>query len=184
MKYMIAPAVLCLMLAATDAQGQITVFPGSYTLTYNAADGSLTLDTFGGDLYQYVIRGTGSDGVDDGFIEGNFNPIAFPVPVDVGSMTTTEDDELSQATLNPWTGLGPQNLGNVLQPGLSESEFNAKINTDASDPQNVTYSHYAIELGSQEFFLFDINYEVPEPGSIVLLGIGTALLAQRRRDRV
>ena len=173
MKYMIAPALLCLTLAATDARAEIAV--SSYSLTYNAADGSLTLDTFGGPLFEYVILSTGTGGVDDGFIEANHVLIPFPT-VDILNQSTSLDDELSQSTFDGWSGLGPQNLGNVLAPGLSESAFNAKI--DAANSQYVT------ALGNQTFFLFDINYEVPEPGSIVILGIGTALLAQRRRNRV
>ena len=186
MKYVIVHAVVIAALLAT-ASAQAQTVP-QYLLTYNAADGSLTIDTFGNPLYNYVIDGTGELGTDDGFIEANHILIPDAPGPELSSFTST-DDELSQSDFNGWFGLGPQNLGDVLPAGLSESQFRQLINplllpTTAFPVEGTFYVRELGTLGDPDFFYpFDIVYNVPEPSSIVIFGIGAAMLAQRRRRR-
>ena len=177
MKFYAAPAVALAGLLC--APGALAVISPQYTLTYNAADGSLTVDTFGGPLFTYSVKSSGVFGGDDGFIEANH--ILLPnAPGGLSSpANTSTDDELSQSDFDGWQGLSPFSLGNVLPAGLDSSQFNSAL--DAS----VQNTFYVDQLGTinnpQVFNSFEIIYNVPEPSSIVLLGIGTALLAQRRR---
>jgi len=167
---------LAALLLATSAQA-LTILP-NYTLSYDPADGSLTINSFGGPLYTYSVKTTGELAVDDGFLEGNH----LLLPDAPGGLTspanTTSDDELSQSDFDGWTGLSPFSLGPVLPAGLNESEFNALIDLST---QNTFYVDELGTLGNPKTFKpFDIVF-VPEPTSFVLLGIGGALLLQRRR---
>lgn len=174
MKCYICPALA--MVAAFAAAPLTAQTEPTYTLTYDAADGSLTIDTFGDPLYNYIIDGTGVFANNDGFLESNHRLIP-DAPGPENNSFTSSDDELSQSDFNGWFGLGPQDLGNVLPAGLTEGEFNALI-----DPAETKYVRALGTLGNPDFFYnFEIVYNVPEPGSIVLLGLGAALLAQRRR---
>lgn len=169
---------LALLTLATTAlfAGHAHAAAPTYKLTYNAIDGSITLDTYGETLYNYIIITTGSLLEDDGFIEANH--ILIPdAPGPQLQSATSSDDELSQSDFNGWFGLGPQNLGNVLPAGLSETTFYALI-----DPLQTKYVRQLGTNGFPDFFYnFEIVYNVPEPGSIALFGAGLALLMKRPR---
>ena len=174
MKFYAAPAVaMAILFCATGAQAQ------PYTLSYNAADGSLTIDTLGNPLFTYSVKSSGAFGGDDGFIEANHVLLPDAPGGASGPLNTSTDDELSQSDFDGWQGLAPFSLGNVLPTGLDQTEFDAAL--DAS----IQNTFYVDQLGTlnnpQTFKSFDIIYNVPEPSSIVLLGLGTALLVQRRR---
>lgn len=177
MKFYAAPAlVLAGLFCAHGVQAQLGP---QYTLTYNAADGSLTIDTLGNPLFTYSVKSTGAFGGDDGFIEANHDLLPDAPGGASSAVGTSTDDELSQSDFDGWQGLPPYNLGDVLPVGLDESEFNAVLDS------SIQNTFYVDQLGTlnnpQTFKSFEIIYNVPEPSSIVLLGIGTALLAQRRR---
>ncbi|MGB0768031.1 MAG: PEP-CTERM sorting domain-containing protein [Phycisphaeraceae bacterium] len=163
------------LLFSTAATAQIAV-PATYELRYNPEDGSLSIATFDGPLYTYSIKTTGDPSLDDGFVEENH----ILLPDAPGGLedprNNSEDDELSQSDFDAWNGLGAFSLGQVLPSGLTESEFNAIVDMDSAS------TFYVDELGAGAFKEFDIVF-VPEPTSLVLLGIGVAMLAQRRRGR-
>ena len=182
MKYHTTLALaLTLLLAAMNTQAEVVV--PTYNLLYDAADGSLAIDPLGNPLFSYSIKTTGAPGGDDGFIEGNH----LLLPDALGSLTspanTSTDDELSQSDFDGWVGLFPYNLGNVLPSGLNETQLNSILDTSA---QNTFYVR-ALGTGfAEEERGFKNSFNivfVPEPGSIVIFGLGTVLLAQRRRDR-
>lgn len=167
------------LLATTSAQAEIIVIPPQYTLTYNAADGSLVIDTFDGSLFTYSIKSTGDLGGDDGFIELNHILLSDSVGIEGPPANTSLDDELSQSDFDGWSNLGQFDLGEVLPAGLNQLQFNATLD---SSIQNTFYVDQLGTNGQPESFnSFDIVYNVPEPGSIIIFGIGTAMLAQRRR---
>ncbi|MBX2850317.1 MAG: PEP-CTERM sorting domain-containing protein [Phycisphaeraceae bacterium] len=174
MKFYAATAVaLATLFCAASARANLAP---QYTLTYNAADGSLTLDPLGDSLYTYVIVSTGALGGNDGFLEANH----LLIPASAAGTFTTSDDEISQTDFNGWFGLGPQNLGNVLPAGLSQQQFIASI--DNENTEYVRQPGQGLDPPNPDFkYRLDFVYNVPEPSSILLLGIGTALLAQRRR---
>lgn len=160
------------------ASAQATIILPSYTLSYDPADGSLTIDTYGGVLYTYSVKTTGDLAIDDGFIEGNHLLLGDAPGGLTSPANTTSDDELSQSDFDGWTGLSAFSLGPVLPAGLSESEFNALIDLST---QNTFYVDELGTLGNPKTFKpFNVVF-VPEPTSFVLLGIGGALLLQRRR---
>lgn len=176
MKFYAAPAVaLASLFCVAGTQAQLAL---SYTLTYNAADGSLTVDTLGGPLYTYSVKTTGTLGGNDGFIEANH--ILLPnAPGAFSPTNTSTDDELSQSDFDGWQSLSPFSIGNVLPAGLDQTQFNAILD---SSIQNTFYVDAPGTLNNPETFKsFEIVYNVPEPSSIVLLGLGAALLSQRRR---
>ena len=182
MKYYTAPALaLALLLTAMNTRADVVI--PQYTLTYNAADGSLVIDTFDGPLFTYSVKSTGVFGGDDGFIEANHVPMLLPdAPgVEGPPANTSSDDELSQSDFDGWNNLGQFSLGKVLPKNLDESQFNAILDS------LIENTFYVDQLGTngqpENFNSFDIVYNVPEPGSIIIFGIGAALLAQRRRDR-
>lgn len=170
------------MLTATSTQA-LVIIPPQYTLTYNATDGSLVIDTFDGSLFTYSVKSLGLPGGDDGFIEANHVPMLLPdAPgVEGAPANTSSDDELSQSDFDGWSNLGQIDLGEVLPAGLDESQLNSILDS------SIQNTFYVDQLGSsgqpESFNSFDIIYNVPEPGSIILLGIGAAMLAQRRRAR-
>lgn len=169
-------------LLSISAQAQALLIVSNYTLTYDAADGSLTIDPLGQPLYTYSIKTLGSLGGDDGFIEANHIPLPDDPGVFGTAVSTSTDDELSQSDFDQWTGLSPFNLGNVLPAGLTEAQFNSILDTS---PQN---TFYIDSLGSgqnqQNSYMSAFNVVfVPEPSSLVIIGLGAAMLAQRRRKR-
>lgn len=181
MKSTLAPAFATALLLAATSASALVVPPPQYTLTYNAADGSLVIDTFDAPLFTYSVKSLGASGDDDGFIELNHDllPNADGGVDDLPFSFTSEDDELSQSDVDGWDNLGQFSLGEVLQSGLDESEFNAILDS------SVQNTFYVDQLGAindpESYKAFDIVYNVPEPGSIVIFGIGAALLVQRRR---
>lgn len=164
----------------TTASTQALLIVPNYTLTYDPADGSLTIDPLGDPLFTYSVKTLTAPGGDDGFIEGNH----VLLPDAPGGLTspanTSTDDELSQSDFDGWTGLGPFSLGNVLPSGLTESQLNSLLDTST---QNTFYVDALGALNDPGTFKsFDVVF-VPEPGSFVIFSIGAALLAQRRRKR-
>ena len=152
-----------------------------YTLTYNAADGSLSIDTLGNPLFTYSVKSTGVLGGDDGFIETNHTLLPDAPGGSNTPANTSTDDELSQSDSDGWLSQPPFSLGNVLPSGLDETQFLNELDT------SIQNTFYVDEFGSlndpQTFKAFEIVYNVPEPSSILLLGVGAVLLAQRRRKR-
>eukprot|EP00752_Nemacystus_decipiens_P015059 g13415.t1 len=132
MQHLHAIGLSCL-LAATSAQANTTP---SYTLTYDAADGSLTIDPLGEPLLTYSIKTLGAMGGDDGFIEGNHLLLPDAPGALGGPVNSSTDDELSQSDFDSWTGLGPFSLGNVLPVGLTQSQFDSILD---SSTQNTFY---------------------------------------------
>jgi len=132
--------------------------PGIADLIYNAADGSLTIDTSEsstGEIAGYVLQ---SDGA---FQPGNFNAIL------AGTKTAT-DSELSEA--NPFGAVsGVLNLGQVLTDGLTEAQLQ----------DTLTAAFYTGGLGVPEED-FDIVF-IPEPASLTLMALGGWLVLGRRR---
>lgn len=162
----VAPLALGLAIALLASPGA----EAQYQLIFDPSTGSLTIDTSGDPLITYVILGD-TNALPGGFLQENHtqipgNPNAFDF--------ISDDDELSDSNLSIWNGLGPTSLGNVLPIGLSQADFEAFI----------TEANYVAEFGTSagpaSKFNFNIVY-VPEPTSLVLLALGGALLAKRRR---
>lgn len=170
-----------LLYASSQAQALLIV--SNFTLTYDAADGSLTIDPLGQPLYTYSIKTLGTLGGDDGFIESNHIPLPDGPGIFGTPVSTSTDDELSQSDFDQWTDLGPFNLGNVLPAGLTEAQLNSILDTA---PQNTFYIDSLGSSGQNQqnshMNAFNVVF-VPEPGSLVLIAVGGAMLAQRRRKR-
>ncbi|MEO0475531.1 MAG: PEP-CTERM sorting domain-containing protein [Planctomycetota bacterium] len=152
-----------------------------YTLTYNAADGTLVIDTLGNPLYTYSVKSSGAFGGNDGFFEANHALLPDAPGGTNTPANTSTDDELSQSDSDGWLNQPPFSLGSVLSAGLNEAQFLNELDT------SIQNTFYVDELGTlnnpQTFKAFDIVYNVPEPSSMLLLGLGGVLLVQQRRTR-
>lgn len=154
----------------------------AYTLTYDASDGSLTIDTQGGQLGGYVLE------LDEDVFVGPFvttdppaNPInltvnAHQIPIFDSQPTSRTGfswylSEVLQPSQPPKSGVF--NIGQVAQRGLTEQEYYQYFENTNTRWQYIT---------GQDSDNFDLIYHVPEPTSIALLGIAT-LLSARRRSR-
>lgn len=169
-----AAAPLCVL----DA-GALTILPDpppAYELTYNAADGSLEINTFGNDLFVYNIKTTGDPLIDDGFLEENHTPVPGNVGFGGNALLffTSVDDEISDNNRDGWSALPATSLGNVLPAGLTKPELDALL-------ESATYVNaFGVDGQPEVFYDFNVVY-VPEPTSFVLIGLGMLIILQRRR---
>ncbi len=85
----------------------------NYTLSYDAGTGELLVDTLGGDLTAYLIRGSG-------FLEENHSQL-------LAGVITSDDDELAEADPLGTAANGVFSLGNVLPTNLSLAAFQTLI---------------------------------------------------------
>lgn len=86
-------ALGCLLMAA-NAHAQDTA---PYTLTYNAADGSLTIDALENPLYTYSVKSTGVFHGEDGSIEANHTLL----PDAPGGLNTPANTLTDKSCFNP-----------------------------------------------------------------------------------
>lgn len=154
-------------LSASSASAQ-------YELIYDAETGELRIDTLGGPLYAYILQGPGDLLEEDGFIQEAHT--ILPEPSDTSLYATTStDDELSESSFDGWTGLPQTSLGFVLDPGLSPAQLNSQLET-------AVYVDQFGSLGDPSALLdFNIVY-IPEPTSLVIMGLGAAMIVRRRRS--
>ena len=141
-------------LSATGASAQ-------YTLTYDPADGSFTMDT-DGPLINYVL-----ESATDGFIDGGGNNILG------GTFASTVNTVSGSNPFAP-VAAGSYDVGNVLPAGLSEAEFFA-----ATEAFSAGGNQYTTALGAPKVEFTRIY--VPEPTSLALLGLGGMCMFSRRR---
>jgi hypothetical protein len=156
-------AVVASIFVATTAQAQIELGPypaglsdDKPSLVYNPADGALSI-AMPGDTKWSTLEMISPNGM----FTGTATPGLVLPPFDVFSPT--------KYFLLKTTGLGDQELGAALAPGLSGAALAAELEVNGS----------VLPSGPLSIDLL----VVPEPSSIVMIGLGLVGLAGLRRKR-
>lgn len=162
--YKLTAALLTAAMVACSAQAD-------YLLIYDPLNGSLSIDTGGGDLYTYGIFTDPGDG--GGFIQENHVQIEGNLFTDA---FVSEDNELSDANVLGWIELEePVNIGNVLPSQLSIDEVRSLITSTIYADQRGTGNPPDFTIRPGGFTI------VPEPATLTVLALGGLLFAARRR---
>lgn len=150
----------------------------AYDLVYDYTDGSLTIVTTG-NIVSYALETSQQPGP---IITENFVPFVSIQEVAPGFFFKTGPTDVKSTLISDFMNLnsaqdgyvitpGAYNVGEVLPPNLSESEFFNLFDRHA---------FYVVELGTG-LQPFDMFY-VPEPTSLAMLSaVGLTLVRRRRR---